>query len=70
MSDGSTALPQVQDWIHSGADFPGYQLVQFAVSDLLQNMRLHMERAEDVLASSALDEIEEITKALRKHYGL
>ena len=70
MSDGSTALPQVQDWIHGGADFPGYQLVQFAVSDLLQNMRVHLDRAEDVLASTALDEIEEITQSLRKHYGL
>ena len=70
MSGEQTALKVVQDWVHSGAEFPGYHVVQFSVSDLLQKMRVHMERAEDVLASSALDEIEEITKALRKHYGL
>ena len=70
MSGEQTALKVVQDWVHSGAEFPGYHVVQFAVSDLLQNMRVHLDRREDLLASTALDEIEEITQALRKYYGL
>ena len=70
MSGEQTALKVVQDWVHSGAEFPGYHFVQCAVSDLLQKMRVHLDRAEDVLASTALDEIEEITQALRKHCGL
>lgn len=70
MSGERTALRIVQDWVHSSGEYPGDHLVQFAVSDLLQNMRVHLERSEDVLASTALDEIREIVDAVRKHYGL